>query len=77
MLCHSWIPSSAKKSAEDGESEAKGEKGKNGKSKVAKKAYNAKMLKGNEVVNCGCVYALDSGELLYVNRGEVGYYPIL
>nr|PNR46824.1 hypothetical protein PHYPA_013944 [Physcomitrium patens] len=71
VFCHSWIPRSAVKSAEDEETKAKGGKGLNGKITVVKKANKEMKLKGNEVVKCGCVYALDSGELLYVNHGEV------
>lgn len=67
VLCHTWIPPPPEIAVGDDE---EGDKPR--KVPVKKKSKNGK---DPLVVDCGCVYALDSGELLYVNIGEVGFSP--
>jgi len=70
VLCHTWIPPPLE-TIEDDEIKEKDEEQKN--SQIVKKQRKWKSGKEALVVDCGCVYVLDSGELLYVNKGEVGF----
>ncbi|KAG0613875.1 hypothetical protein M758_6G135700 [Ceratodon purpureus] len=65
VFCHTWIPPPPEAAAEDEDKKDKDVERKNSEAKKGKKPSVA------DVVDCGCVYALDSGELLYVNNGEV------
>lgn len=67
VFCHTWIPPPPEAAAEDEDKKDKDVERKNSEAKKGKKPSVA------DVVDCGCVYALDSGELLYVNNGEVGF----
>lgn len=81
IFCHAWLPPVAEVLSKKENQESKDKANKDKKEKEKEKGKKEKEKEQDEdpekEVYCGCVYARASGELLYVEDGEVGFYLAL
>lgn len=70
VLCHAWLQEGLKKPKDKDK-----DKGKSKDKDKDKDKADQEREPGKGTHDCGIVYALDSGELFFVENGEVGTYP--